>query len=54
MTVMFAFPFFRKAVHPESIRQPICDYILAQYGLEQPPTLQNFQYGLWVPKSVGR
>jgi hypothetical protein len=52
ISVLFAFPYLGKAVHPESVRQPICSYILAQYRLEQAPALQNFSYGLWVAKSV--
>jgi hypothetical protein len=52
MSVVFAFPYFGKAVHPESVRQPICSYIFARYRLEQAPTLQNFSYGLWVAKPV--
>jgi len=52
ISILFAFPYFGKAVHPESVRQPICTYILAQYRLEQAPALQNFSYGLWVAKSV--
>jgi hypothetical protein len=50
ISVLFAFPYFGKAVHQESVRQPICSYILAQYRLEQAPTLQNFSYGLWVAR----
>lgn len=53
ISILFAFPYFGKAVHPESVRQPICNYILAQYRLEQTPTLQNFSYGLWIAKPVG-
>jgi hypothetical protein len=52
ISVLFAIPYFGKAVHLESVRQPICNYILAQYKLEQEPSLQNFGYGLWVAKPV--
>lgn len=53
ISLLFAFPYFGKAVHPESVRQPICDYILANYRLEQWPTSQNFWYGLWIAKQAG-
>jgi hypothetical protein len=53
ISVLFAFPYFGKAVHTESPRQPVCDYIRARYRLEQAPTPQSFGYGLWVAKSIG-
>jgi hypothetical protein len=53
ISVLFAFPYLGKAVHPESVRESICDYIVAQYRLEQEPALQNFGYGLWVARAVG-
>lgn len=52
ISILFAFPYFGKAVHAESVRQPICDYILSQYRLEQEPALQNFMYGLWVARPI--
>jgi hypothetical protein len=52
ITVLFAFRYFGKAVHTESIRRPICDYIDAQYSLEKAPAPQNYEYGLWVAKPV--
>jgi hypothetical protein len=52
ISVLFAFPYFGKAVHTESVRQPVCDYILARYRLEQAPTLQSYGYGLWIAKSI--
>jgi hypothetical protein len=50
ISILFAFPYLGKAVHMESVRQPICDYISAHYGLEQAPTPEDFGYGLWVAK----
>jgi hypothetical protein len=50
LSVMYAFPYWGRAVHPESNRQPICDYIIAHYDLAQEPTPKNFEYGLWVAK----
>jgi hypothetical protein len=50
ISVLFAFPYPGRAVHTESVRKPICDYISAQYELEQAPTPENFEYGLWVAK----
>ena len=52
LSILFAFPYLGRAVHTESIRQPICDYISAQYEVEQLPTPENFEYGLWVAKSA--
>jgi hypothetical protein len=48
----FFFPYFGKVIHPESVRQPICDYILAHYAVKEEPTPQNFGYGLWVAKPL--
>lgn len=50
--ILFDSPYIGRAVHPESIRQPICQYIHSRYRLEQAPALENFGYGLWVPASV--
>ena len=52
ISVWLVFPYFGKAIHPESVRQPICDYIRAHYRLEEEPTPRNFGYGLWVAKST--
>jgi len=51
ISVLFGFPYFGHAVHPQSIVEPVCDYILRNYRLEQSPNPQNFGYGLWVAKS---
>jgi len=48
-----SFPYFGRAVHTESLRQPICDYIFAHYRLMQAPTQQNDWYGLWVANPAG-
>jgi hypothetical protein len=53
MSILFAFPYFGKAVHPDSVREPICAYILKNYRLEQEPTMQSFWYGLWLVKPAG-
>jgi hypothetical protein len=50
MSLLFAFPYYGKAVHLEALRQPICDYIQANYNMERTPTPQDFEYGLWVAK----
>lgn len=47
ISILFAFPYIARAVHPESVRQPICDYILSEYKLKEPPSDENFHYGLW-------
>jgi hypothetical protein len=54
ISILFAFPYFGKAAHTESVRQPICDFIFAQYRLQQAPSPQNFGYGLWIAKSGGK
>lgn len=51
-TLLFSFPYFRKAVHPESVLQPVCSYILDHYEMESAPSPQNFGYGLWVRRST--
>jgi hypothetical protein len=50
LSVLYTFPYFGKVAHPVSIQKPYCDYILANYSQQQPPALQNFDYGLWVAK----
>jgi len=50
MSVLFGFPYLGHAVHTESLRKPICDYIVAHYRMQQPPAEQSFGYGLWVRK----
>jgi hypothetical protein len=52
MSIMLNFPYIGKAVHSDNVRKPICDYITAQYRLEQKPNLENFDYGLWVAKFI--
>jgi hypothetical protein len=54
VSLEFAFPYFGKAVHTESLRQPICDYIFTHYRLVQVPAQQNYSYGLWVINTAGR
>jgi hypothetical protein len=48
LSLVFAFPYFGKAVHTESVRQPLCNYIRARYRLEEAPAPANFSYGLWI------
>jgi hypothetical protein len=52
ISLLFSFPYFGKIVHPESVHQPVCSYILDHYKLETAPAPQNFNYGLWVRKST--
>jgi hypothetical protein len=51
ISILFAFPYLGRAVHLESVRQPVCDYILSEYRLEEPPSDEDFHYGLWILKS---
>ena len=48
---VFFFPYTARVSHPESVHQPLCSYISDHYTLAQPPVLENFRYGLWVPKA---
>jgi hypothetical protein len=48
----FDFPYFGKAVHPESLRRPVCEDIVAQYQLEVAPGKENYEYGLWVVRGA--
>lgn len=52
LSALYMFPYLGRAVHPESVRKPVCAYILTQYRLEQEPDEENFWYGLWVVKPV--
>ena len=47
---VFFFPYTARVSHPESVHQPLCRYISAHYVLAQPAVLENFGYGLWLPK----
>jgi hypothetical protein len=49
ISLLFGFPYTASVVHPESIRKPLCDYIVAHYTLAVPASPQNFQYELWKP-----
>ncbi len=51
ISMLFAFPYLGRAVHQESIRQPLCDTILAHYRMVQAPDLEDFSYGLWMAKA---
>jgi hypothetical protein len=53
MSLLFAFPYYGRVVHTEGLRQPVCDYILSRYTMKYGPTLENFEYGLWVAKPAG-
>ena len=50
ISILFAFPYTARAVHRESIRKPLCDYIVAHYALAAPASAQNFNYEVWSPK----
>ena len=54
LSVLFVFPYFGRAVHPESVQDPICDYIREKYRVEQEPSQETFWYGIWVPKLTDR
>ncbi len=48
--LLFDFPYTAKAVHRESVRKPLCDYVISHYTLQVPASAENFQYELWKPK----
>ena len=52
MSMLFGFPYFGRAVHTQSVRKPLCDYILAHYVISQPPNALNYNYGLWTRGGV--
>ncbi len=52
ISYLFVFPYDAPAVHSESIRKPLCDYILSHYTLAQPATPEDLQYQLWVPEPI--
>jgi hypothetical protein len=48
ISLLFETVYLHDAVHPNSIRKPICDYIHANYVVAQPASEKNFKYGLRV------
>ena len=50
ISMLVTFPYTASTVHRDSIRKPLCDYILSHYTLEIPASDKNFQYELWKPK----
>jgi hypothetical protein len=50
ISVLFFFPYTARVSHSENLHQPLCSYISDHYVLVQPAALENFRYGLWVPK----
>ena len=51
ISFLFFFPYYGRVSHPESVRAPICDYIRANYRVEQDPDAHTFWYGLWMPRA---
>ncbi len=52
VSLLFDTAYFQRVAHPNSIRQPICDYILTNYEVARPADEQDFNYGLWVRKPM--
>jgi hypothetical protein len=50
LSVLLASPYLARPAHTQSIREPLCDYILTHYVLAEPATPGTFQYALWTPK----
>jgi hypothetical protein len=48
LSAIYIFPYFERAVHRESVRQPVCTYIASRYELEDGPNDGNYYYGLWI------
>lgn len=51
LTVLFSFPYTGRVVHPESVHQPLCDYIGAHYSQAYAASDERFGYELWTPRS---
>lgn len=39
---LFLYPYSRRAVHLESVTQPLCDFIASHYRLVLPPNAERF------------
>jgi hypothetical protein len=52
LSMNWGMPYFGKGVHSENVRKPFCDFIRENYLLEEKPSLDNFNYGLWVSKAA--
>jgi hypothetical protein len=50
LSVLLASPYLATPAHTQSIREPLCDYILIHYVLAEPAAPETFQYALWTPK----
>ncbi len=44
---LFFFPYMRRAVHTDSVAEPLCDYIQANYVRAIPASIENYEYALW-------
>jgi hypothetical protein len=52
MSEIFIRPFNAVIKNPTNIREPVCDYIRANYVLTEPPAERNFGYGLWLSRRL--
>ena len=48
ISVLFAYPLRRKAVHTDNVYAPLCDAIHRNYYLRVPPSPESFGYGIWA------
>lgn len=50
ISILFTTLYTARAIHTDSVRKPLCDFIQQHYTLAVPASPQNFQYELWTPK----
>jgi hypothetical protein len=53
ISLIFAFPYYGRVAHPVGVRLPLCEYISSHYLLARRAGVENFEYEMWSPKTVG-
>lgn len=51
LSLLLASPYWARPAHTQSVREPLCNYIVAHYYLAEPATPETFRYALWIPKN---
>ena len=47
---LFAYPYWARSMHTQSIYQPLCAYISTHYALTVSATPETYDYEIWAPK----